>query len=87
MGLLVIFFIGVFLIILIAKFASKMRPESERLLDQPGKVEQMSDLEQELDEDDPKETLEALITILTRKEILNPDELLIELAARRKKPQ
>ncbi len=84
MGLLVIFFIGVFLIIMIAKFASKMRPDSERLLDEPSKEEQMAELEQELDEDDAKETLEALIAILTRKEILNPDELLLEIAARRK---
>jgi hypothetical protein len=84
MGFLVLLFIGIAFIIVIAKLASKMRPESERVLDDPDKETQMEVLEQDLDEDDPKEILDALIAILTRKEILNPDELLIELSAHRK---
>ncbi len=89
MGLLAIFFLGVFAIIIIAKLAAKMRPEEEKRLfiedggyQKPTKKRQSD--EEELDEDNPKETLEALITLLTRKQILNPDELLLEIAAQRK---
>lgn len=93
MGLLVIFFIGVFAVIIIAKLAAKMRPEAEKRLfaendngHQKSKAKQATG-EHDLDEENPKETLDALITILTRKQILNPDELLIEIAANRKTKQ
>ncbi len=84
MGLLVLFFLGIAAILIIAKFAAKMRPEEEKLLEEPANVDHPPGSEHRLDEDETKETLDALITILTRKEILNPDELLLEIAANRK---
>jgi len=84
MGLLVVFFVVVAIIIIVAKLGSRMRPETERLPEEEGNAICGQSEDHELSE---KETLDALIAILVRKEVLNLGELHIEIAANRKAKQ
>ena len=76
MGILFIFFAVIGLIILIARFGSKLRPESER---GESKKKGLYSIKKMEPDNNQADVLEALISLLVKKEILSEDEVFSEV--------
>lgn len=75
MSLLVIFFIVVFVIIIIARLASKTRPEAERVPASENGFYTIKKIESEAKDN----VIEALMRLLVKKGLVTEEEILSEL--------
>jgi len=84
MGILFLFLFGIVAILVIAKLASKVRPEEE-VLKEKKRLKELKDKKKAHMAQQSTDKLEALISVLVKKQIVSEEELLVQMKEDEKK--